>query len=313
MYRFIAKRILIMIPIILGVSFIIFAILSLTPGDPGRLILGNNASQEAVDQMNEQLGFYDPFLVKYLRYVGNALQGDFGRTYRTNEPVFAEILLRLPVTLKLVSLAILIGILFGMPIGIMSAIKQYSLGDYVSTFMALFFASIPSFWLGFMAIIIFSLNLKILPSSGIESWKGYILPSLVLGFGQSAVLIRLTRSSMLEVIRQDYIRTARAKGVYENLVIYKHALLNALIPIVTVIGMSFASGLGGTILIETVFGIPGVGLLLVEAIRMKDIPLVMGGVLLLAVIFSLTNLLVDLLYGFLDPRIRSMYVAHKKG
>lgn len=311
MYRFVTKRILMLIPTLLGISFIVFTIMSLTPGDPGRLILGNTASQESVDQLNEELGFYDPFIVKYANYVKDAVTGDFGNSYRNNKPVFEEIMLKMPITIKLVIIAMTIGICIGIPIGILSAVKQYSTADYMSTFLALFIASIPTFWLGFMCIIVFSLNLKILPSSGIETWKGYIMPSIILGIGQGAMIIRLTRSSMLEVIRQDFIRTARAKGVYENLVIYRHALQNALIPIVTVIGMSFARGLGGTILIETVFGLPGVGTLLVTAIRMKDIPLVMGGVLLLAMIFSLCNLAVDLIYGFIDPRIKSQYSSSK--
>lgn len=307
MHRYVIKRILMLIPILLGISFIVFFIMSLTPGDPGRLILGNMASQESVNQLNDELGYNDPFFTKYFSYVSNAVKGDFGSTYRTNQPVVVSIQRRLPVTIRLVLFAMTIGICIGVPIGILSAIKQYSIADYLSTFMALFIASIPAFWLGFMSIIVFALKLGWLPSSGIETWKGYIMPSVILGIAQSAMLIRLTRSSMLEVIRQDYIRTARAKGVYENLVIYSHALRNALIPIVTVIGMSFAHGLGGTVLIETVFGLPGVGTLLVEAIRMKDLPLVMGGVLFLAMAFSITNLAVDLIYGFLDPRIKAQY------
>lgn len=307
MSKFVLKRVLMMVPILLGVIFIIFTITSVTPGDPGTLILGPYAEQEAIRALNESLGYYDPFLVKFFNYVTDAVQGDFGTSYRTQRPVFEDIFIRMPVTLQLVVLSQLIAIAIGVPLGVMSAVKQYSIIDYATTFMSLLFASVPVFWLGFIAIMEFSVKLRWFPVGGVDTISGYVLPCLIIGISGAAGLARLVRSTMLEVVRQDYIRTARAKGTREFKVVFVHALRNALIPIVTVIGIGFARGLGGSVLIETVFGIPGVGSLMVTAIQMKDIPVVMAGVLLLAAIFSLSNLAVDLLYGFIDPRIRAHY------
>lgn len=307
MIRFIFKRILMMIPILLGVAFIIFTITSLTPGDPGTLILGPYADQASIDALNEKLGFNDPFPLRFAKYVIKAVTGDFGVSYRTSRPVFEDIFAKMPLTLRLVLISQIFSVFVGIPLGVMSAVKQYSALDFATTFLSLLFASIPSFWLAFMAIMQFSVKLKWFPVSGAEDMRGFVLPCLILGLSGAATLARLVRSTMLEVIRQDYITTARAKGTKERLVIFAHALRNALIPIVTVIGIGFAAGLGGSVLIETVFGLPGVGSVMVTAIQMKDIPVVMAGVLLLAAIFSITNLLVDLLYGFIDPRIKAKY------
>lgn len=307
MQKYVLKRLLLIVPILLGVSIIVFLILNLTPGDPGRIILGPTATQEAVDTLNEKYGFYDPLPVKFFNYIKDAVMGDFGESYRSGQPVFEEIMKRMPITLRLLILSLFLGTLIGIPIGILSAVKQYSTLDITSSVFAMAIASIPSFWLGFMCILLFSVKLKMLPVSGLESWTGYILPVGIMAIGQVATMIRLTRSSMLDVVRLDYVRTARAKGVVEKRVIFVHALRNALIPIVTVIGTSFARGVGGTILIETVFGIQGVGTLMLDAINNKDIPVVMGGVLFLSAVFALCNLGVDLLYGFLDPRIKAQY------
>lgn len=307
MSRFIMKRVLFLIPTILGVTFIVFTILSFTPGDPGRLIMGPAATEEAVAQLNHQLGYDRPFLVRYVDYIGNAIKGDFGISYRTGEPVFASIFNRFPTTLAVAFGGLVVAVTVGIPLGILSAVKQYSAIDIISTVTAIFMASIPMFWLGLMAIILFSLRLGWLPSNGIGSFKHYILPVLTLGIPSAAGNLRLTRTSMLETIRADYIRTARAKGALERTVIWKHALRNALLPIVTVIGMGFAANIGGTVLTETVFSIPGLGSLIVDAIRAKDIPQVMASILLFSFIFIMMLLFVDLLYGFIDPRIRSMY------
>ncbi|HMM32356.1 MAG TPA: ABC transporter permease [Clostridia bacterium] len=307
MIRFILKRMLMMIPILLGVAFIIFTITSLTPGDPGTLILGPYADEASIHALNEKLGFNDPFLIRFGKYVVHAVTGDFGVSYRTSRPVFEEIFAKMPLTLQLVLISQVFSVFIGIPLGVMSAVKQYSALDFTTTFFSLLFASIPSFWLAFMAIMQFSVKLKWFPVSGAEDMRGLVLPCLILGLSGAATLARLVRSTMLEVIRQDYITTARAKGTKERLVIFAHALRNALIPIVTVVGIGFAAGLGGSVLIETVFGLPGVGAVMVNAIQMKDIPVVMAGVLLLATIFSVTNLLVDLLYGFIDPRIKAKY------
>lgn len=307
MYKYVLKRLALLIPIILGVTFIVFSIMSLTPGDPGRLILGTSAPQEAIDQLNHELGFDEPFLIRYLDYVKNAVQGNFGNSYRTNKPVFDEIFSRFPTTLKLAILGVLTSIIIGIPIGILSAVKQYSKLDIISTTAAMLMASVPGFWLGLMLIILFSLKLGWLPSNGIGSIANYILPTITLALPSAANIIRLTRSTMLETIRQDYIRTARSKGATEKTVIWKHALRNALLPVITVIGMDFGALLGGTILIESIFSIPGLGMLMLTAIRMKDIPQVMAAVLFLASLFCIIMLLVDLVYAYIDPRLRSQY------
>jgi len=281
--------------------------MSLTPGDPGRIILGQSASQEAVNQLNAQLGYDRPFLIRYGNYVLNSLKGDFGTSYRTGRPVFESIFLRFPTTAKLAFGGVLLSVLIGIPLGILSAVKQYSSIDMVSTVSAMFMAAIPGFWLGLMLIIVFSLNLRWLPSNGIGSMKHFILPAITVAIPGAAGIMRLTRTTMLETIRSDYIRTARAKGALERTIIWKHALRNALLPIITVIGMSFASALGGSVLTESVFSMPGLGTLVVTSIRTKDIPQVLGAVLFLSFLFMIIMLVVDLLYGFVDPRIRSMY------
>lgn len=301
------KRLILLIPTILGVTFIVFAILSFTPGEPGRLILGMAATDEAVAQLHHELGLDRPFLVRYADYIFKAVQGDFGNSYRTGEPVFDAIFNRFPTTLTIALGGMIVAVSTGIPSGILSAVKQYSGIDIVCTVSAIFMASIPMFWLGLMAIIVFSLYLGWLPSNGIGSFKHYILPILTIALPAAAGNLRLVRTSMLETIRADYIRTARAKGALERTIIWKHALRNALLPIVTVIGMGFAVSLGGTVLTETVFSVPGLGTLIVDSIRAKDVPQVMASILWFSFIFIIILLFVDLAYGFIDPRIRSMY------
>jgi len=307
MYKYVLKRLILLIPIILGVTFIVFSIMALTPGDPGRLILGTSAPQEAIDKLNHELGFDQPFLLRYVDYVKNAVQGNFGDSYRTNKPVFDEIFARFPTTLILALFGVLTSVIIGIPIGILSAVKQYSKLDIISTMAAMLMAAVPGFWLGLMMIIVFSLKLGLLPSNGIGTVAHYILPTITLAVPSAANIIRLTRSTMLETIRQDYIRTARSKGATEKTVIWKHALRNALLPVITVIGMDFGALLGGTILIESIFSIPGLGMLMLTAIRMKDIPQVMAAVLFLASLFCIIMLLVDIIYAYIDPRLRSQY------
>lgn len=307
MHKYIIKRLLLLIPVILGVTFIVFFIMYLTPGDPAKIALGENAPQEQVDKMREEMGLNDHFLVQYARFVGKAVTGDFGRSYDTKKPVFEEVFSRFPATLKLTIAGIIIAVLIGIPVGIISATKQYSILDYSTMILALLGVSMPNFWLGLMLILFFSVRYGMLPSGGSGTMAHLILPAITLGTGVAAIITRMTRSSMLEVIRQDYIRTARAKGVAENVVINKHALKNALIPIVTVIGLQFGYLLGGAVLTETVFTWPGVGRLLVEAIKRKDTPTVLASVVFLSVTFSIVNLFVDILYAYLDPRIKSQY------
>lgn len=307
MHRYIMKRLLLLIPIILGVTFLVFSIMELTPGDPGRMLLGPFAAQEAVDKLNEELGYDKPYIERYLTYMKGVARGDFGISYRTKQPVFNEILPRFPITFRMAIFSTSLAVIIGIPLGILSAVKQYSAIDITSTIMAMLMASIPGFWLGLMGIILFSLKLGWLPSSGVESMASYIMPSVAIAIPSAAGILRLTRTTMLETIRADYIRTVRSKGATEKIVIWRHALKNALLPIITVIGMEFGALLGGAIVIETVFSVPGLGMLTITAIRMKDMPMIMGAIIFLAVIFVLVVLVVDVVYAYVDPRIRSRY------
>ena len=307
MLKYVVKRLLLLIPIVVAVSFIVFFILDLTPGDTARLLLGPLAPQEAVDQLHEELGLDDPMLVRLARYLANAVRGDFGNSYRTGTPVFEEVLPRFPATLTLAFWSVVVSVLLGIPLGILSAVRQYSRLDTVSTVSAMFISSIPDFWLGLMLLIVFALKLAWFPTNGVERAAGYVLPTLALAMPSSAQFLRFTRTTMLETIRQDYIRTARAKGASERTVIWKHALRNALLPILTLVGSQFGYLLGGSVVVETVFAIPGLGNLVVSAIKAKDMPVVMAAILFLAVLFALIMLAVDLAYAFIDPRIRSRY------
>jgi peptide/nickel transport system permease protein len=294
-------------PTLLVIIFIVFSIMNLTPGDPARVMLGPKATPEAVEKLNQELGIDRPFLIRYTNYVVDLFQGDMGKSYRTGRPVFEEIVSRLPTTIKLATIAIFLAILIGVPLGILAAVKQYSVFDIMGTAVAMLMASFPGFWLGLLAILLFSLKLGLLPSSGNDTWMHYIMPAFTLAIPVAASLLRLTRTTMLETIRQDYIRTARAKGQTEGKVIFQHALKNALLPVITVSGVEFGGLLGGVVTIETVFSVNGVGTLIIEAIRMKDIPQVTGCALFLAFFFMMVMLLVDILYAYIDPRIRARY------
>lgn len=307
MHKYVTKRLLTTIPTLFFITFIIFAIMSFTPGDPGRLILGNFAAQDAVDMMNQKLGYDQPFFIRFITYIRNTAVFNFGDSYRSGDPVITEILARLPNTLALTSISVLGCSFMGIALGILAAVKQYSAADNTLTVLALFFSSVPAFWLGMMLIYLFSYKLGWFPTNGIGSWKAFVLPSVTLTLSGIGGMLRLTRSTMLEAIRQDYIRTAKAKGAPQNVVVWRHALKNALLPVVTMIGMSFGGLLGGAVVVENVFSIPGIGSLLVNAIRMKDIPVVMGCTIFLSALFSLIMLLVDILYAYIDPRIKAKY------
>lgn len=307
MHKYVLRRTIMLVPVLLGVTFVVFAIMALTPGDPGTLILGQNATEEAIRQINEQLGYFDSLPVKYFRYVANAVRGDFGTSYRTSEPVFKEIFLRFPTTLKLAVGATILAVLIGIPIGIVSAVKQYSLLDMVTTVSAIFLASVPQFWLGLIMILVFSLKLGILPAIGVDTYKGYIMPMFTLSLPVAAGILRLTRTAMLEVIRQDYIRTARAKGAKEMSIILRHALKNALLPIITIVGLNFGYLLGGTVLVEAIFGVPGVGTLTITSIRMKDMPQTTASIIFLSATYCVILLVVDILYAYVDPRLRARF------
>ena len=314
MAKYIMKRILLLLPILIGVSFIVFGIMSFTPGDPATEILGPTATKEQIAELNEEMGMNDPFLVRYFRYVFHAVTGDFGNSYRTQKPVFDEIFARFGITFQLGVLAICVAILIGVPIGIISAVKQYSFIDFTSTMIAMFFAAVPQFWLALMMVIFFSLQLRWLPSTftGVITPQHFIMPVLTLSLGTAASIIRLTRSNMLETIRQDYVRTARAKGASETTIIFKHSLRNALLPVITVVGISFGYLMGGTVLVESIFGIPGLGSLTIASIRSKDIPQTTACILFLAVLNVMIMLAVDLLYGYIDPRVKARYARGGK-
>ncbi|MDR1020541.1 MAG: ABC transporter permease [Synergistaceae bacterium] len=308
MARYILHRLLMMVPVLLGVMVIVFTIMYMTPGDPARMILGEGAKPEAVAQVRDELGLNDSYVIQLFRYVKNIVtRFDFGLSYNTRKPVISELLNRFPTTLKLAVLSVSISVLLGVSMGIISATRQYSIFDKLATSVALIGVSMPTFWAGLMYVIIFSVFLGWLPASGSYGWQYWILPSFTLGTHSAATIMRMTRSSMLEVIRQDYIRTARAKGQKEWVVILVHAMRNAMIPVVTVAGLQFGVLLGGSILIESVFAIPGIGKYIIDSIKSRDNPVVQGGVLLLALSFSLVNLAVDILYGFIDPRIKSRF------
>lgn len=305
MLKFIAKRLLWLIPICLGVSFIIFAIMDLTPGNPARLLLGESATEDAVAELEEELGLNEPFFSRYFDWVSGIFTGDFGISYRTREPVFDEVMARLPRTVKLAFLTSVLSVLFSIPLGILSAVKRGSALDNVSLVVSLILTSAPAFLVGLVFILIFCLWLGWFPATGVSTWKGYVLPGIAAALNYSAALQRMMRSSMLETIRSDFIRTVRAKGCKEMRVIMHHALGNAILPVITLIGINFGWQLGGTIIIEQLFSIPGLGTLLLTSVNYKDAPQVMTSCVLVAILAALINLAVDIAYAYIDPRVKA--------
>ena len=303
MRTFLFRRLLQSLVVLFGVSFVVFAILHLT-GDPALVLLPPDASPEDVRRFREVMGFNDPFFVQYGRFLKGALQGDFGQSVRHGEPAFGLVLERMPATFELAGAALALALCLAIPAGIVSAVRRNTALDYLATVVALFGQSLPTFWLGIMLILLFSVQFHLLPSSGRGTLEHLILPAVTLGLFTTARITRLTRSGMLEVLNQDYIRTARAKGVSGPPVVWKHALKNAAIPIVTIVGIELGTLLGGSVITETIFAWPGVGRLSVQAIANRDYPVVQAAVFLLASTFVLVNLLVDVIYTYLDPRIR---------
>jgi len=316
MLRYIGKRLLWMIPVILGVLLIVFALSAFTPGDPVDDIVGYEAPQEVKEAKREELGLNDPFLVRYWRYLtGIVTRGDFGNSYNTNRPVAQELFKKFPNTVKLTVLAVLVALVIGIPLGVISAVKQYSLIDNASMVFALFGVSIPQFWFALMMILIFSVKLHWLPaitSSSTAGPLGWVMPVAMIGIANVGNIARTTRSSMLEVIRQDYIRTARAKGQKENVVIVKHALRNALIPVIANVGNTIGVSLGGAVVAESIFSVDGVGLYMLGAIQTRNWPSVQGGLVLLAICFSVVMLCMDLIYTVVDPRLKDEFNAKSK-
>ncbi len=311
MHIYIAKRLLFLIPTILGVTLIIFAIMNITPGDPGRAILGVNARQSEVDALNEELGYNLPFMQKYVNYVKNALHGDFGTSYFTKQSVFAEVWPRYLLTIKMALMGVALSTLIGVPLGIIAAVRQYSLWDTIPSLISFFIAAIPGFVLGMLLLYMFCLKLNWLPSYGADTLKHFIMPTIAIAIPPAAQNMRFTKSSMLEAIRQDYVRTARAKGAPERTVIWKHALKNALLPVVTQIGLSLGMLIAGAVVVEKLFSMPGIGSLIVDRINFKDEPVIIAGVILISVCFTVVMLIVDCIYAFIDPRIRAKYARSK--
>lgn len=306
--RYIAKRLLWLIPVVLGVAFLIFTILYFTPGDPAMMILGSSATASDLEAMRAQLGLDQPYFVQLFTYFRQVfLRFDLGTSLFTAKSISTEIVSRLPHTMILALGSMIISCVIGIPLGITAAVNQNKLGDRLSMVIALAGISMPQFWVGLLLVLLFALHLGWLPASGIGSWQHYVIPIVATSFGGIATNARLVRSSMLEVIRSDYITTARAKGVSRFASVYKHALPNALIPVITQVGASFGKMLGGTIVIETVFSIPGIGLYMINAINNRDYPVVRGSVIFLAIMFSLIILLVDIVYAYVDPRIKAQY------
>ena len=306
MYVFILQRVVALLPLLLGVSLLVFLMTQLVPGDPVMMMLGEYsvASAEDIEKLRTQLGFDDPLHVQYGRYLSGLVQGDLGDSMRSRKPVAKLILQRLPRTIELTVSALLFAILFGTVMGITAALHHNSWLDYLTVTIALLGVSIPGFWLALLLILFFSVYLGWLPVLSDPGIKGLILPALALGLWAGGTIARLVRSGMLEVIRQDYIRTAHAKGLADRAVVYRHALRNALLPVITVVGLQFGQILAGTVIIEAVFSRPGLGLMLVNAIIAKDFPLVQGIVMFVAAAYIIVNSLVEILYVWVDPRIR---------
>ncbi len=307
MGRYVAARLLQLVPTLFLISLIVFSVMHALPGDPALLMLQGaegGASPERLEELRGQMGLDDPLITQYLRFAGGALIGDFGESVRFRTPVSALILERFGYTLNLAFAGLLVSLAIGLPLGMLAAVRQNSWVDAAAMGIAYLGASMPIFWLGLVLIVTFSFTLGWLPSAGAQGWRSLVLPAFTLGFVSAGLVSRLVRSSMIEVLQEDYIRTSRAKGLAERLVLWRHGFRNALIPVVTMIGLTFGGMLAGAVVTETVFSRPGLGRLVVQAILSKDYPLVQGCVLFLAMVYLAVNLVVDLLYAWLDPRIR---------
>lgn len=308
MWRYILRRLVMLIPVLFGISIFVFLLMHLTPGDPALLMLGEHAPTAQLEALREELGLNDSLPVQYWNWLKRAVRFDFGRSLRSKKLVTREILDRLPATAQLATAAVGISIIIGVPVGIISAARPNSWFDNIAMIGALTGVGMPAFWQGIMLILVFSVSLGWFPSSGrMGGWQYLVLPAVTLGTAATASVARMTRSSMLEVLQQDYIRTARSKGLPRRAVILVHGLRNALIPVVTMIGLQFGGLMSGAVLTETIFAWPGIGRMVVEAINNKDFPLVQGTIMTIALLYALVNLVVDVLYAFLDPRLRVRY------
>ena len=304
MLRYLFKRLLMLIPVLLGVTVLMFTLLFVAKQDPAVVILGDSATPESIAELREEMGLNDPYFTRLFRYIKQITRFDLGTSYKDGRPVLEKLLEVLPTTMKLALVSSVVASILGIILGVISAVRQYSAVDTILTGVALTGTSVPIFWWGLMLILIFSVNLQWLPASGSYGPEYWILPGVTLATAMTASIMRMTRSSMLEVIRQDYIRTARSKGQKEIVVVFKHALRNALIPIMTTIGINFGAQLAGSVVTESLFAISGLGKLMLDSINSLDYPVVQGGVLLIAFIYTALNTIIDMLYAFVDPRVK---------
>ena len=308
MIRYVVKRFLMLIPLVLCITFVVYGLMSLAPGDPATIMLPSNAPQEQKDALNHALGYDRPFLVKYADFVYNLIfKFDFGISYRTQQPIINEFQTRLPISITLAFTSLSLAAVIGIPLGVLSAVKQYSLLDTIPSVMALVLSAVPSFWFGMMLIYFLAYKLGLFPSYGMGGIEHWVLPTLTIAVVYAAEILRYTRSSMLETIRADYVRTARAKGVAERTVIWKHAMKNGLLPVVTLLGSSFGAQIGGAIVTENLYNLPGLGTLTLLSINMRDTPTVVATSVIFATLYNIILILVDLMYAFIDPRIKAKY------
>lgn len=312
MLKYIIKRLLLLIPTLLGIALVVLILIDLTPGDPARMLLGTMATEEKVEELREELGLNDPFLVRYWNYIKGICKGDFGTSIMTQRPVFEEMLMRFRYTLTLVLFGTVFSTLCGIPIGIYAATHTHTWKDSTAIFLSLICVSMPSFWFALLMVRLFGVKLRWLPISGIETWTGWIMPCVAMALGLMALIARQMRSDMLEVLRQDYITTARSKGLSEKKVVYRHALKNAVIPVIMVIGGVFGSSLGGSLITEVIFSIPGLGQYIMSGLNTRDYPVIQSGILIISGLFAIIILIVDVIFALVDPRIRSQYIRKRK-
>jgi peptide/nickel transport system permease protein len=312
MIRYIVRRVLLFIPILLGITIIVQVLMTLAPGDPARLLAGSDPEPGEYEQIREDLGLDKPIYERYWNFISGVARGDFGVSYTTKREVLPEIMMRFPYTLLISTLSIVLASLIGIPLGIYAATHQYKFGDKAMILISLISVSMPAFWFALLLVRLFSVQLRLLPVSGIKTWQGWIMPVVSLALGYAAGIIRQMRSNMLEVVRQDYITTARAKGQSEGKVLYEHALGNALIPVVMTIGSMYGMSLGGALIAEMIFSIPGLGSYTLTGLTNRDYPVIQSSVLFLSIIFCVVMLLIDLAFAFIDPRIRSQFARKKR-
>ncbi|PNV63554.1 peptide ABC transporter permease [Clostridium sp. chh4-2] len=305
MLKYIMKRLLMLIPIIIGITLFVYIIMSFAPGDAAVLILGNEATEQELQEKRVELGLDKPVIVQYGNYLKNLVKGDFGKSWITGGEVLQEFLHRAPVTLTLGGLSICLSTFIGILLGVVAAVRQHKPIDYISLVLALLFCSLPIFWVALLAQVLFSIKLGWLPATGVDAgFRSYILPALTLCTASLGAKLRMTRSSMLDVLSQDYVRTSRAKGASETYTVMNHVIRNGMMPVITQVGISFARVLGGSVVTETVFSMPGVGAYLTTAVRSRDVPVVMGVLVFMSIMICVVNLFTDLMYAWADPRVK---------